>query len=239
LEQDGTTTNFAGQVQALKQAFRPRERRDEMGATLSACAPDWLIFTKLMQLMGKDSGVRNVGEWTQRFRALPQSQKATAQFVSVNYETQSSTRKDGEFQLLHSALLMDGGESFNYCDRLSRVVPEPFVQIARVDARKLGIENKATVEVTTNRGSVQVLAKVGRSVKEGTIWMPTRLRDVNVNQLLDGTSTFATLTKIADAPKVVEENGDVIDEPLVADGHAEGVAQGAPTKHQENPVAAG
>jgi len=239
LEQDGTTTNFAGQVQALKQAFRPRERRDEMGATLSACAPDWLIFTKLMQLMGKDSGVRNVGEWTQRFRALPQSQKATAQFVSVNYETQSSTRKDGEFQLLHSALLMDGGESFEFCDRLSRVVPEPFVQIARVDARKLGIENKATVEVTTNRGSVQVLAKVGRSVKEGTIWMPTRLRDVNVNQLLDGASTFATLTKIADAPKVVEENGDVIDESLVADGHAEGVAQGAPTEHQENPVAAG
>jgi hypothetical protein len=93
--------------------------------------------------------------------------------------------------------------------------------------------------VKTSRSSIQVLAKVGRNVKEGTIWMPTRLRDVNVNQLLDGASTFATLTKIADAPKTTEENGDLIDESLVADGHAEGVAQGAPTAHQENPVAAG
>ena len=257
LEQDGTTTNFAGQVQALKQAFRPRERRDEMGATLSACAPDWLIFTKLMQLLGKDSGVRNVGEWTQRFRALPQNVKASPEFVAVNFEAQSSTRNDGEFQILHGALLMDGGESFGYCDRLNRVVPEPFVQIARVDARKLGIENKAMVEVKTSRGVVQVLAKVGRAVKEGTIWMPTRLRDVNVNQLLDGATTFATLTKIADAPQPyiepeVEETPEVeafidmepidetlVDETLAADGHAEGVAQGAPTEHQENPVAAG
>lgn len=229
LEQDGTTTNFAGQVQALKQAFRPRERRDESGNTLSACAPDWLIFTKLMQLLGKDSGVRNVSEWTQRFRALPVSQKATPKFVAVDSPTQSSTRNDGEFTLLHGALLMDGGESFVYCDRLSRVVPVPFVQIARADARKLGIANKDKVEVKTSRGSVQMVAKVGRAVKEGTLWVPTRLRDFNVNQLLDGAQTTATLTKIAQVST---------EESLVADEHAEGVAQGAPTEHQENPVAA-
>jgi NADH-quinone oxidoreductase subunit G len=234
LEQDGTTTNFAGRVQPLKQVFRPRERRDERGNTLSACAPDWVIFTKLMQLLGKDAGILDARGWTERFRALPTTQAANAQLQVVNYEVPQSALHQGtdanenSLRLLHGPLLMDGGESFPFCERLNLRVPEPFVALHRADARKLGLENGATVEVRTSKGTVRVLAKVGRSVKEGTVWMPTRVRNVNVNQLLliDAPFTDVQIVKIADAAP---------DETLVANGHAVGVSQGAPALQSDNP----
>src|SRR5690606_5466932 len=52
LEQEGSTTSFYGKVQQLTQVFKPRERLDEDGYVLSACAPDWIIFTKLLLLLG-------------------------------------------------------------------------------------------------------------------------------------------------------------------------------------------
>ena len=222
LEQDGTTTNFAGRVQPLKAAFRPRERRDEMGNTLSACAPDWVIFTKLMQLIGKDAEVIDVKGWAERFRALPQNASTTPQLQVVNYEVPQSVLHVGtdaneySMRLLHGPILMDGGESFPFCERLNLRVPEPFVALHRADARKLGVKNKATVEIRTSRGSVRVLAKVGRSVKEGTAWMPTRVRNINVNGLLESDAPFTNvqIVKIADAAP---------DETLFANGHAIGV----------------
>jgi anaerobic selenocysteine-containing dehydrogenase len=82
-------------------------------------------------------------------------------------------------------------------------VPTPYIEINRADARRLGIENKATVEVKSGRTSTQVRAKVGRSVKEGTVWMPWRLWDVQVNRMIEPGAPFTavTLTKVADAPK--------------------------------------
>lgn len=218
LEQDGTTTNFHGKVQTLKQVFRPRERRDAQGVTLSACAPDWVIFTKLMQLLNADSGITSVSGWTQRWRALPATTSAEAKLSAVNYEASAAALPEGSLRLLSGTYLYDGGESLRRCDRLNLVVPEPFVHIHRSDARRLGIEQNALVEVKTARGSAQVRAKVGRSTKEGTVWMPQRLRDVRTNQLLEVGQPFtaATITKLQDAPK----------KEAVADTHAVGVGQG-------------
>jgi predicted molibdopterin-dependent oxidoreductase YjgC len=210
MEQEGTTTNFAGKVQTLKQVFRPRERRDSQGNTLSACAPDWIIFTKLLQLLGKDQNILNVSGWTQRFRTLPISQNASASFVTVNYEASPAALPEGSLRLLSGPVLYDGGDSFPHCERLNLVTPEPFVAIHRSDARKLGIENGATVEVKSIKGRVRVLAKVGRNVKEGTVWMPRRLRDVQINQLIDAKAPFnaVTITKVADATVKSETAGE-------------------------------
>ena len=202
LEQDGTTTNFHGRVQNLKAAFRPRERRDEDGSTLSACAPDWVIFTKLQQLLGSDSDVRQVADLTEKLAHFSEAENATPRFQSVNHEAEGAQLSDGQLRLISGPLLMDGGESFRYSNRLHQVVPEPFVAINRSDARKMGIEHNAIVEVKTARGAVQVRVKVGRAVKAGTAWMPRLLRDVQFNALREADAPFtaATLTKIADAP---------------------------------------
>jgi predicted molibdopterin-dependent oxidoreductase YjgC len=210
VEQEGTTTNFAGKVQTLKQVFKPRERRDAHGNTLSACAPDWMIFTKLLQLLGKDQGITSVAGWTQRFRALASTQNAAPSFATVNYEAAPAVLPEGSLRLLSGPILYDGGDSFPHCPRLNLVVPEPFVALHRSDARKLGIENGALVEVKGAKGRVRVLAKVGRNVKEGTVWMPRRLRDVQINQLVDAKAPLhaVTITKIADTGVKPETAGE-------------------------------
>jgi NADH-quinone oxidoreductase subunit G len=219
LEQDGTTTNFHGRVQNLKRAFRPRERRDAEGNTLSACAPDWVIFTKLGQLLGADWKYTNVQQWTQQWKALGAPASAAISFASVAPDA-NPVVPEGELQLLSSNLLYDGGESFQYCERLGRIVPQPFMQLNREDARRLGIGSGALVEVKSARGTLQVRAKVGRVVKPGTVWLPRRLRHVWANQLIesDQPRTLVTLKKLADAPANA----------ITADMHADGPGQGAP-----------
>jgi predicted molibdopterin-dependent oxidoreductase YjgC len=204
MEQDGTTTNFHGRVQKLNQVFRPRERRDEDGTTLSACAPDWMIFTKIALLLGAEWPYKSVEDWTAQNSALPAALPAQTQFVAASGNVAQSTPvQDGALRLVTGPLLYDGGESFKYSSRLSLVVPEPFIKIHRADARKLGIENKALVEIKTSRGSAKVRANIGREVKQGTAWLPARLNDVRANALLDtgGASTLVTITKLEDAPQ--------------------------------------
>jgi predicted molibdopterin-dependent oxidoreductase YjgC len=222
LEQDGTTTNFHGKVQNLKRAFRPRERRDADGNTLSACAPDWVIFTKLGQLFGAGWEYTKVQDWTTQWKALPAAPAAQQPlFANGKGEVAPVTSPSGQFQLLTGNLLYDGGESFHYCDRLKRVVPLPYAQINRADARQLGIETGALVELKSARGAVRVVARVGRQVKPGSIWLPRRLRDVAINQLLEAgkPQTFVSIAKLADAPP--QRRPDM-------DEHAVGVGQGAP-----------
>ena len=81
LEQSGSTTNFAGRTQTLKQALRPRERRDDEGNTLSACAPDWVIFSKLSQLLGADLGYTSAADITKQFKAIPDAPAAAIKFA--------------------------------------------------------------------------------------------------------------------------------------------------------------
>lgn len=219
LEQDGSTTNFHGKVQNIKQAFRPRERRDADGDTIAACAPDWVIFTKLAQLLGAEWNITSVLEWSKQFKALPAREAAEVRFASVAHEA-AAAAPEGALRLVTGNLLYDGGESFNYCERLSHVVPEPYVALHRADARRLGIENNALAEVKTTQGAAQVRAKVGRQVKEGTAWMPRRLRDVQASKLGPlGQPTFVTLKKLQDAPAPAAPP---------ADTHATGVNEAAP-----------
>jgi NADH-quinone oxidoreductase subunit G len=199
LEQSGTTTNFHGRVQELKQVFRPRERRDEQGNTLSACAPDWMIFTKLALLLGADWKLASVNDWTAQSLTAPVL-PAETQFVAASGQGSTLALAEGQVLLSTSPVLYDGGETCALSPRLHLVVPEPHVKIHRADARKLGIENRALVEIETSRGTARVRAKVGREVPEGTAWIPWRLRDVRANALLEGESTFARVTKIEDAP---------------------------------------
>jgi len=205
MEQDGSTTNFYGRVQNLKQVFRPRERRDEAGNTLSACAPDWMIFTKLAMLLGAENSITGVSDLTTQFKTLEVTESETALFAAASGQVSTPAASgEGQFNLVAGNLLYDGGESFKYSSRLHLVVPEPFVKLNRADARKMGIATGALVEVKTERGSVGVKAKVGRDVKAGNAWMPRRLRDVRLNALVGSGSTLVTITKLEDAPAIDE-----------------------------------
>lgn len=207
LEQEGTTTNFHGKVQVLKRVFRPRERRNEEGETLSACATDWMIFARLAQILGNDWGWRSPGDATRAFKAIPQGDGewkfAPANAAALN-EAHSSTAPLGSFKVVSGTLLYDGGESFQYCERLGRVVPKEFVTINRSDARKIGVELNDTVEIRGDWGRAKALVKVGRAVKEGTVFIPRRLRDLQLNQIAPGNGSLVSLTKVAPQSELQE-----------------------------------
>lgn len=225
LEQDGTTTNFHGKVQILKQCFHPRERRNEDGETLSACAPDWVIFTRLAQILGTDWGWRKPSDVTQAFKAIPVSAdevKFAPASAGALDEAKAATAPEGSFKLTTGILLYDGGESFQYCERMGRVVPEPFIHVHRADARRMGLDTDSYVRVRGEWGSATVKVKVGRMVKESTVWMPRRLRDVQLNKIAPGAGSFVTLTKVA-APPSAEPAKEAPGEPIGA-----GVAMSSP-----------
>jgi len=219
LEQDGTTTTFAGKVQNLKACLRPRERRDDDGNTLSACAPDWVIFTKIAQLLGNDLGYRSADDITKQWKAIPVNGAQQAHFQAVNYEVSPAAIPDSAFRLLTGTVMYDGGESFQFCERLQKVVPLPFVHMNRSDARKLNLENNCLVEVKTNRGAEKVRLKVGKMTKAGTVWMPRRLREIQTSKLIEAGAPFTavTISKLEDAPA----------KETVGDNHA-GVTAGIP-----------
>lgn len=216
LEQEGTTTNFHGKVQVLKQVFRPRERRNEDGETLSACAPDWIIFTKLAQILGADWGYRKAGDVTQTFKAIP-AQSDEVKFAAASpdaaNEAFASTSPLGSFKVVTGTLFYDGGESFRYCERLGRVVPQPFVTINRSDARKIGVESNDLVEVRGDWGAVTAQIKIGRAVKEGTVFVPRRLGDLQLNKIAPGQGALVSLTKVAASQQESELVGAISEEP--------------------------
>jgi predicted molibdopterin-dependent oxidoreductase YjgC len=203
LEQDGTTTNFHGKVQVLKLAFRPRERRNEEGETLSACAPDWVIFAKLAQVLGDDWGWRQPSDATRAFKAIPESGGEWKFAPAQNDSFAEGLAPQGALRVVTGQVFYDGGESFQYCERLGRVVPQPFVTINRSDARKLGLNADDTIEIKGDWGSATALVKVGRAVAEGTIFIPRRLRDLQLNKIAPGAGSFVTIQKTA--PPIHEE----------------------------------
>jgi len=203
LEQDGSTTNFYGKVQPLQQVFRPRERLDDEGHVLSACAPDWVIFTKVLLLLGQQDVPTSAAAWGASFDKLPLVAAAKSTFAAASAPEVPAT-PEGSLRLISSSVLYDGGESFAYCDSLNQVVPEPYVKIHRNDARALNLAEGDYVEIQAPRGSVKVLAKIGRDVKPGMVWMPWRLREVRLNQLTSNVeSTFVTLHKCESPAEVV------------------------------------
>jgi predicted molibdopterin-dependent oxidoreductase YjgC len=184
-----------------------------------------MIFTKLAQLFGADWGITQVQQWTQQFKALPVATPAEAKFSAVADIATPAVLPAGSLRLITGALLYDGGESFPHSERLNRVVPAPFVHINRADARRMGIETGALVEVKSGRGAVQVRTKVGRIVKEGTVWMPRRLRDVQMNKIVNSKEAFTavTLQKLEDAPR---------EQQTPATTHAAGPGQGTPVDRE-------
>ncbi|MEO6907785.1 MAG: molybdopterin dinucleotide binding domain-containing protein, partial [Abditibacteriaceae bacterium] len=196
LEQGGSTTNFYGKVQSLTQVFKSRERLDKDGYVLSAAAPDWIIFTKLLLLLGQEDVPTSVEDWSKLFNELLPPKPVLSAFAPAREPQQLSETPEGAMRLLSGPLLYDGGESFTYCESLKQAVPSPFIKIHRKDAKAMGLVEGDYVEVSAPRGSVKVLAKIGRDVKEGTVWMPTRLCDVRLNLLTaNAESTFVKVQR--------------------------------------------
>jgi ferredoxin-nitrate reductase len=57
-------------------------------------------------------------------------------------------------------------------EKITKMHPNPFVEIHPRDAQKLGIADESLVEIRSRRGMVRVPAKVTKAISPGTVFMP-------------------------------------------------------------------
>ncbi len=79
---------------------------------------------------------------------------------------------------------------------LNERVPEGYVEISKVDAEKLQINNNEMIKVATRRGEIGIKAKITHKVSEGLIFIPFHFKEAAANVL-----TNAALDPIAKIPE--------------------------------------
>ena len=77
----------------------------------------------------------------------------------------------------------NAGTQTRRSEGLSGKQPESFVEMHRRDARRLGIEDGAMVDVISRRGEVRCRAMVSRQVRPGVVWMPFHFPEAKTNHL--------------------------------------------------------
>ncbi len=79
---------------------------------------------------------------------------------------------------------------------LKSISSEGFIEVNYKDADRLGIKNGEKIQVSSRRGTIKAVARVGRKVSEGETWMPFHFPDSPVNTL-----TNAELDEFARIPE--------------------------------------
>ena len=80
---------------------------------------------------------------------------------------------------------------------LNQMAPECFVEISRTDARKLGLETGALVNISSRRGKISAKLQVSHKAVEGTIFIPFHFARAAANKL-----TNAKLDPTAKIPEL-------------------------------------
>jgi len=72
--------------------------------------------------------------------------------------------------------------------------PENFVQMHRYDARKRGLSDGQRVTVSSRRGAIEAVVKVGKEVRVGCVWMPMHFAESITNRLTNDAGDAVTHT---------------------------------------------
>ena len=76
---------------------------------------------------------------------------------------------------------------------LMQMVPEPYVELTRMDADRLGIAEGQTVEVSSRKGRLVRRARVNGRCPPGVCFAPSNLGTPRINTLLDWHSPQVTV----------------------------------------------
>ena len=172
-EKEGTFTNFEGRVQQVRKVIKP------IGDSL----PDWEIVLRLANKMGRPMPYSSLQEVMDEIKEMvPWYQgigyteaEIKGHFSSVQYVPQAETPKDGyPFTLLTGSILYQSGTGSrsSRASRLKRFQTEAFVEVSRVDAKRLGINHGDGVKITSPVGEVTAVVRVADTLPEGMLFMP-------------------------------------------------------------------
>jgi len=71
---------------------------------------------------------------------------------------------------------------------IEAVAGQPYIELSRDDAKKLGVENGAQVKVTSRRGSIVITARTTPHIEPGVVFIPFHYREAAANVLTSSTA---------------------------------------------------
>src|SRR6266542_1310005 len=169
LERDGTTVNLEGRLQRLRRAVIPpcpdelawiAKLAERFGVELSPHPPE--VFAELSERIYGGMPFGAVGEHA----SLPPRAPAGEALTAPAAET--ATAGGGPLQLLRYRALFSGPE-VERVPELAFHRPQAEVELAAADAFTRGIENGDAVKVSSNGTSVELRARVSRSLRAGVV----------------------------------------------------------------------
>ncbi|MFH1347528.1 MAG: molybdopterin dinucleotide binding domain-containing protein, partial [Candidatus Margulisiibacteriota bacterium] len=211
-EKDGTYTNTERRVERIRKAVEPVGNAKQdweiiceisalCGYKMSYASPKE-IFAELAELapiyhgMSYERLEENFGlQWpcpspdhpgTTFLHKDGKFSRGKGKFFGVEFKP-AAEMPDDEYPLI----LTTGRSYFHWHTRtltrrtsaLEREVPESYVEINPVDAKKYGVKNGTLVPVTTRRGTITVRAEVTERPKVGTIFIPFHFAEGAANRL--------------------------------------------------------
>jgi NADH-quinone oxidoreductase chain G len=213
-EKDGTLTNAEGRIQRVHAGLR---------ADAAAVRPDWRILSDLAGEMGVPLGYGAPAEITRDLladlpayaglaggaipaegfvarEALPEPEgPAWAPMPAPEAPEQAGAAPEQGLILLTYSELLGDETMVRPTVELWQMVPEPYVEVNRADAARLGLSDGQLVELRTPRGSLQRTVRVSGRCAAGVCFSPDNIGRPRINELLDWGTPW-TRVEIVPAP---------------------------------------
>ncbi len=215
-ERDGTYTNTERRVQLTKPVVRPpgQARRDwEIICELATAVGYPMTYTSTAQIDAEMRGLTSSYAGISHARLDAGAQlhwpcpsedhlgtpilhresftRGLGQFYPVEYEP-AAEETDASFPVVLTTGRMlehyHTGTMSRRSKGLDGLVPGPFVEVNRTDARKIRVKDGDRVKVTSRRGSIVLPAKVGARVNTGVLFIPFHFWEAAANVLTNPAS---------------------------------------------------
>lgn len=190
-EEEGSTTNLAGQVGWLAAPMAP----------LGEARPHWRIVTDVARSLGA------LGRWEYASAAevlaeaaalVPAYRGATAVVGGGLYDARFEYEPapagaqalgpwaavgSGDLALVTGPVLFDRDEVAGRAPAVASRAPDAYVAINPADAARLGVAEGSAVEVQGEQAALRLVARVSEAVPAGVAFVPERLGRENVHAL--------------------------------------------------------
>jgi formate dehydrogenase alpha subunit len=194
-EKDGTFTNLEGRV------LRVREAIDHIGESL----PDWHIMTALANALGCQWEYESSNDiQAEIMKLLPgyynlgQPRKVVPvvdRYLSNGYAAEVATRyraagpadskNQRPFALLMGQVLYHSGKLSTQASGLITIAPNTGrLRMNPQDMERLGVGEGATIRLTSDRGSMQLMVQPDQSVAPQTCFFPEHFNEPPVKDLM-------------------------------------------------------
>ncbi|WP_298267163.1 molybdopterin-dependent oxidoreductase [Geobacter sp.] len=200
-EKDGSFTSVGKAVQRVRKAIKPIDQAKsdfEILADLSATIGDGKRYRDVAEVFAEIASnvpayagltLEGLGDTGHIYAVSPKPR-----FISVPSDL--VVTEAGKLALVTGSALYHCGTMSLYGEGPMYVCPEGYVELSRVDAKRLGVEDDAVLTVKSKNGEVKLKAKVGNRMPEGVVFTPYHFADQSINSITDGSPvTWVTVSK--------------------------------------------